>query len=794
MIRNYLLITFRGMLKNKAFIAINVFGMGAAIATALVAYLAYHYDATFDAVHKNGSELYRVSSVREFENTRTRFGHVPMPLSEAVNKTIADVDLSSRYQDTWINFKRTNDLFPVNLSYVDPAFFNMFSFDFISGNPAALQDRTSVFISETLAIRLFNSAQEAYGKTITQVDNELREVKIAGVFRDQPANSSFYKRDGAAFMNFETLKGHDPLFREDDWKRTSTLFVKIASPERVAQVQRQLQPFVAHNNATRQDFQVREFVLDNFSTMAHRDRDESVQASTWTAPPSSAIVGSLIMSMLILLIACFNLTNTAIALSARRLKEIGIRKVMGSMRVQLILQFIGETASVCLLALMVGLGMSDFLVAGWNIITSNNIHLSSGNIASTRLLLFMAAVLVFTSILAGSYPAFYISKFQPISILKGKLKFGGTNYFTRILLGLQFAISLIAIVSAVGFYQNARYQRDYDLGFNIRGSVVAWVSDQNEFEAYRNALQDNASIQSIAGARTGIFSDRLHDAVRHESKQIEVDIIEVGDQYIRTMDLRLVDGRDFRKDSETDRKESVIITQNMAALFGWDKPVGKEIIWKDSVKLYVIGVIKDVYTKGLWQEMEPMMIRYVLPDQYRQIVVNTQRENATAVNAYMKAQWASVFPNRLYNGRVLDENLQIVTDLNMSIMYGYGFLGIITLLLSATGLFALVSLNIVNRMKEIGVRKVMGASVFSITRVVNFQFFMILMIGAALGSWASYNWTTVIMGSIWKYYQGVNAITFITAIGLLFTVSLLTIGFKVFSVATMNPVKSLQDE
>ena len=782
------------MVKNKLFILINVFGMGVAIACCIVGYFAYEYDSTFDAVHKNRETIYRVSAVREFENNLTRFGYVSLPLGEVVDKGFQDVDKSTRYFYSDSNFKRDNDLFAANLSYVDPDFFQMFSFDFIAGNPSDLKDKTSVFISETMAVRLFRTPEEAFGKTITQVYGaELKEVKIAGVFREQPMNSSFYRRDGSAFMNFENYKDEHKNVREDDWKRESTLFVQINDVSRVSSVHQQLQPYIENNNKVREDFQVREFILDPLTTLAHRDRAERVRSWTWRAPPISAIIGSMVMGILILLIACFNLTNTAIAISSRRLKEIGIRKVMGSMRTQLIVQFIGETTFICFLALLVGLGLADILIGGWNAMWEY-MRLTPHYLDTPAFLFFLIGVLLFTGIMAGSYPAFYISKFEPVSILKGKLKFGGTNYFTRILLGLQFAISLIAIVSAIGFMQNARYQREYDLGFDVRGSVIARVNDQSEFDTYRNSLQANPEILSISGSRSGIFSNRAHEPVKYESRQAEVDIIDVGDNYLKTMDLKLLEGRDFMKNSETDQKESIIITQKMANLFRWNKPIGKEVVWKDTVKLFVIGVVKDVYTNGLWGEMEPMMIRYVLPDKYSQIIVSANEENVSSVNNYMNEQWNHIFRNRLYNGYMLVSNMQQANEVNINIVYMYAFLGAIAMILSATGLFTLLSLNIIKRMKEIGVRKVLGASVSNIARIVNTEFIIILVVASGLGSWMSFTMSNMIMGSIWRYYQGVNVLTFIVSIGLLFIISFLTIGYKVFTVATMNPVNSLRDE
>jgi len=330
----------------------------------------------------------------------------------------------------------------------------------------------------------------------------LKEVKVAGVFSEPPANSSFHTAHGSAYMNFDNYKDEFTELREDAWKRECLLFIQVDNPARLGTIHTQLQQFVSNNNTVRQDFQVSEFILDSFATMAHHDRDEQVQgAGTWPAPPLSAIVGSMIMSLMILLIACFNLTNTAIAISGKRLKEIGVRKVMGSRRIQLIVQFIGETTCICLMALLFGLCLGELLISGWNTMTANNIHIEPHYFSAPAFLIFLVITLVFTGVVAGSYPALYISQFKPVSILKGKLKLGGTNYFTRTLLGLQFAISMIAIASAIGFLQNARYQRAYDLGFDVRGSVIAWVENENEYETYRHALLSNPDILAIAGAR-----------------------------------------------------------------------------------------------------------------------------------------------------------------------------------------------------------------------------------------------------------------------------------------------------
>jgi cell division protein FtsX len=527
--------------------------------------------------------------------------------------------------------------------------------------------------------------------------------------------------------------------------------------------------------------------------MGQRDSANDTPTMLEPANNRASVVSPVIMAILVLLIACFNLTNTAIAISSRRLKEIGIRKVMGSLRFQLILQFMGETLFICFLALVFGLFFGEILIGAWNAMW-DDMKLTSHYFDSPGFSIFMIGVLLFTGLVAGSYPAFYISHFEPVSILKGKLRFGGTNYFTRTLLVAQYTFSLIAVIFALAFYENSKFQRDFDLGFDDKGIIIAYVENQSEFDTYRNAIERNKEILSIAGSKHSIFSSRYNDPIKHESKQLEVDIIDVGDEYIKTMNLHLVQGRDFQKDSETDKKESVIITEKLAKSFGWDNPIGKEVIWMDSVHLFVIGVVKDVYTQGLWRELEPMMLRYTGPENYTHVIVNAPLEKLRDVNKAMEAEWKEIFPNRLYNGRYLDEIMVEATSVNDNIVKIFVFLGVVALMLSATGLYTLVSLNIIKRMKEIGVRKVLGASVSNITRIINTEFIIMLIIASVIGSGLSYLAVDGLMDSIWDYYQSATSFTFALSVFLLFFISGLTIAYKVLSAASMNPVNTLRTE
>ncbi len=790
MIKNYLLITWRSMMKNKLFIFINIFGLAIGIACCIVAYFNWEFDSTFNSYNKNGENIYRISTVREFEGRERLYGYAPEPLALVVKQNMPDVDKVVRLNWSWSNFKVGDNLFPAELAYADAELFEVFTFEMIAGNPADLKDKSKVFLSEEMAMKLFNST-DVVGKQVTQVMGaQTKEVQVGGVYKKPAPNSSM---SWESYMYYDNFFDESKESKDSDWKLRNTVFLQVKDPSRLTAIDKAIQPYRENNNAVREDFKIKKFVLDPFIGMAQRDSANDTWSMTRTANNRAAVIAPVFMAVLLLLIACFNMTNTAIAISSRRLKEIGVRKVMGGLRSQLIAQFIGETTFICVIALGFGLLLGEVLLSSWNALWTE-MELNSHYLDNFGFLVFIVSTLLITALLAGAYPAFYVSRFEPVSILKGTFKFGGSNFFTKILLVLQYSFSLLAIIFAIAFYGNSVYQKDFDIGFDPDNVIIAYVDNQGEYETYKNALSSNKDINIIAGSQHSIFSSGYNDPVKHETKELEVDIINVGDDYVKTIGLQLLEGRDFIKDSETDRKESVIVTKKFADSFGWDNPIGKQITWMDTVQLYVVGVVKDVYTNGLWREMDPLMIRYTTPDKYTHVIVSVPQEKVKDVNTFMEKEWKQIFPNRLYNGRVINEGMVEATQVNVNIVKMFAFLGIVALLLSATGLFTLVSLNIIKKMKEIGVRKVLGASIGNITRIINTQFAIMLVISSLLGSLGAYFLVDLLMSTIWKYYQATTPVTLILSVLMMFLISGIAIGYKVFSAASMNPVKTLRVE
>ncbi len=801
MIKNYLLITFRNLLKNKLFILINVFGMGLAIACCITAYLNWGFSANWDKGHLNADKIYRVQFWREFQGKRDRHGLAPMPLASHIKQNIREVNKTVRYMSSYCDMRIGEEVFGDQIAFADSAFFDLFTYELKHGSFSNFYDKGKVFISDKVAKKYFNR-EDVVGQPMTQIvlgkDGVRRpkEFEIGGVFKKPPQNSSLGFDVITLFDNFWEIN-LDPDLSETNWKRWAhVLFLKIDDPAKVDLVTKQLQQYVEPQNKAREDFKVGNYYLENFVGLMKRNRDNPRLDSDYLGGgvPSEAVTAPSIMAVLLLLLACFNFTNTSIAISGKRLKEIGIRKVMGGMRTQLIIQFLGENLILCFFGLLAGL-----LIAEWMVPTYDNlwnfIELKLSYTENAGFLLFLVLLLILTALIAGSYPAFYITSFEPISILKGKAKFGGTNWFTRILLGSQFVISLLAIIMGVAFYNNGEFQKNYDLGFAKSGVISAWVNNESGYNTYRDALASNKDIELIAGTRHHVTNGWYNDPVKFESLEREVDIMDVGDDYLEVMDMALLSGRKFLKDSETDRKESILVSEEFVKKFEWkDNPIGKRIVWMDTVQLFVVGVIKNVYPRALWAPIEPLMIRYAAKDKYQQLIIKTEPKKLASVNEFMEKKWKEVFPNTIYAGRMIDQNMQESNEINTNASIMFSFLGFFAALMTGIGLFTLVSLNIEKKMKEIGVRKVLGASVGNIAGVINFEFISNLGIATVIGGALGYFAADALMGSIWKIYQKLTPITLSLSIGAMVAVALLAVGFKTINTAMLNPTKTLRDE
>ena len=789
MFKNYILITIRNLWKNKLFVITNILGLGVALACCIVAYLNFEFNSEFNAFHQNADKIFKLNCFRNVNGNELKYGIVPAPMGPIVANEITGVEDYIRYSRTTGSFKFEDDFFPTTIGYADKNFLEVFTFDIVKGNKSALGDRSNILLSERQAAKFFpNEDPIGKGVTIQHNNGKKEEYTVGAIFKNVPLNSSFRFEALTRFENYTELRDFD----DTSWDQLiQVTFVTLNDPSTYKSIEKQLDKYIPIQNQAREDWKVNAFYLEPLPTMASNMMDVR-EAYLWESLDPAAVIAPNIMAALILLIACFNFTNTSIAIAAKRLKEIGIRKVLGGNRPQLIFQFMGENLLLCFLALLTGLLFAEVFVPAYSQLW-DFLDISLSYTDNLDFLLFLIVLLIVTAVFAGAYPALFISKFEPAGILKGSLKLSGTNNFTRTLLTLQFSISLIALIAGVIFTQNAEYQRTLDMGFDKEQTLFTNINGEDEFNALKNELLQNPKVKSLAGSQNYISWDWRSMNVSYKERQQEVDGLMVGANYIKTMDIKLIEGRDFIENSATDKNESVIVNEQFLKDYGITKSIGEKIVMNDTIPLTIVGVVKDVYLRGFWGPVYPMFFRPVSEENFYYLTFKVAKEDIPEMKTFLRKSWVKVIPERPYMESSLDGNIEEAYTINNNIKLMFIYLSIIATLLSVSGLYTMVSLNIIKKLKELGIRKVLGASAFNIAHKINREFIIILTIASFLGSVAAYYLIDLLLSSIYEQYIDINMISIFGGIFLMFMLSGITIGYKVYMAAIENPVKALKD-
>ena len=794
MLFNYVLLTFRTLLKNKVTFIINLLGMSIALGCCIAAYVNYEFNAGFDKTQTNTEELYRVSFVHEAEGKETKYGVTPMPLTNIIRENFKEAESVIHYISKDGRFRIGDELFQKEFIYADPEFTKLFTIDLLSGS-LDLSDKTTVLISDKLAKTYFNT-DDAVGKPLTQIINgEPREYVVGGVYRSFPYNSSFRFDLLTTFDNYFS----DPTQRSNvlnDWKKWTTTFLQIKNPAAVARIEKQLQQFVKTQNEAREDLKVKNFYVEPFTGMAKRAVAARMQGHWLNMPmPPAAVVAPFFMAGLILLVACFNFTNNAIAVAGNRLKEIGIRKVVGGKRRQLIVQFLSETFVFCILATIVALILGEYFVAGWDALWPG-IELTVNYKNNLPFIAALIALVGTTALLAGAYPAFYISAFRPIQILRGTTRFGGTNIFTKTLLVFQFSISLAAVIFALAFYNNSRYQKEFDLGYSYQSVVQVEVENEDQFNQLKNVIASNPLITSTGGSEHHIYASSAKASVKTENLQEkEIDVLNIGEDYFKTVNVRLISGREFEKDRASDYKESIIVNEEFIRVFNLGKdPFNHRITLNDTLQYNIVGVVKDVYLRALFEPLAPLVFKYSPKEKYRYLVASTSRDQLVTVNNQIREEWKKLFPTSLYTGRLMEERMVMAMEHFDNVIILYTFLGIVAIIMSISGLYSLVALNLQKRTKELGIRKVLGAPLYAIILQASKLFLVIMTISFVTGSLAGSLLVNALMNNIWEYYEAIDVTVLSVSVVALFLIATMTVAMRIFRVSTTNPVESLRYE
>lgn len=790
MLKNYLRIAVRSYGKNYLFTIINIVGMAVGLSGLIVTFLLYEYENDFDQQHKSTSDVFRVNTHRLIEGETQKYGVVPSALGPIAAEGNQAIKGFTRYGSTSAFLVQYEDIIHrERINFADPAFFDFFSFTIADGQKEVFRKKSSVIISEDFARKYFGD-EDALGKelTIRQNNDILGRFVVGAVAERMPTNSSF---------RFDIIAQYDNLLdffnqKEFDWESEirSVLYVRLNEESSAKELEKVLEKYAPIHNEIKESWKISGFYLVPFK----EQKDEArfvYEYSLQPGLPISALYGSLIMNTLILLIACFNFTNTSLAYANKRLKEIGIRRTFGGIRIQIVKQFFAENFVLCVLALLLSIEIANRWIGWMNVQWPIEIPRFYFNDLSISISLILLLIII--SLVAGAYPSIYVSKFHPTDILKGKLKLQGTNNFTRILLTWQFGFSIMAIFSGIVLTQNAFFQKTLNWGFDKEKALIIPLHEKGNYEILKNEIAKIESVEFVAGTVHSIgfgysSTDLEIDGEKHNSYEFLI-----GDEYLQTVGCEIVKGRSFLKNSLNDARESIIVNELFVRTFDIEEPLNQSVSIQNQL-FYIVGVVKDFMPYGLHSPIKPSILKLIPESEYELLVIRAAEEQLPGILAQTHDSWKMLFPNKPFEGRFMEEAAAEAIDTNNGILVQFGIMGLFALFLSITGLYSTVSLTVNKRIKEIGIRKIMGASVSHVIKLLNYEFAIIIFVAILLGCVGGYYFMNRFLSDIFSYYLDIGPLSFFAASFTILALAGLTSGIKIYKAANSNPTDALRYE
>lgn len=804
MFSNYIKIAWRNLWKHKVFATIVVFGMAIAFAAALLLSATAYHELSYDQFHLNKKHLYQFYFQEQHANRVEQSSSMPVPLAPSLKADYPEIKHITRYGSSPYNTIRYNNKeVNFNIRSVDPDFLQMFTFPVIAGNAKAPLGNLNDLVITDRAAKIIFKEEEPVGKTIElKKGNTWESFTISGIVKDFPDNSSF---TFDILQRFEHFEGYREL--TDVWDADNhEVFVQLGDDVQQAAFEKQTYSFIHKHYAEKLTSLKRDGALPDKTGEILRLRTIPMTEIHFNEISNSGEGVNafypyllLIISGFILFIACVNFVNLSLARSFTRSKEIGIRKVMGAMRWQLISQFWGEALIVSLLALAVGVLLAWGIMPYYKQVFYRSMSMEM--LSSPVMLLYILAGFVLVTLIAGGYPAWIISAFKTVESVKGKLPVGRSHKVRNTLMVVQFVLSSLLIICTMIVWQQLNYLRTKPLGYNNHQVISLPIGPAMEPEQALHLMRDRLSkeprIVSVTGTdmnmgrgRDGSSSTSMM-GFDYKDKGIKTHWLRVDYDYLKTMDIKLLKGRDFSRSFGTDTG-GVVINEAMARQLGEKDPL-TAVLDLDGGKLQVIGVVKDFQFKSLHRELAPltMMIRPNWGMSY--IFIRVQPDNLPASMEVIKTAWKEVNPKATFNASFLDENTDRTyngeTKLSKIFISG----AVLAILISCMGLFAIALLAILQRTKEIGIRKVLGASVPQIVNLVSRDFMILVVVAIVIASpiawYAMHNW-------LQSFYYRVDIAWWIFALAgiVALVIAFITLSLQSVKAALKNPVNSLRSE
>jgi putative ABC transport system permease protein len=806
MLRNYLKLAWRNMGKHKADTTINLVGLCVAFTCALLLFLSVYYEFSYDRFHKNAADIYHLYFKVNKPDRVDIVNAMPAPLMPSLKRIYPEIKYGTRYINGDGVVSYNDKKLSKDVKFTDPDFFKMFSFHFLKGNAStALNDLNSVVLKESSAKAIFGN-EDPMGKTIQLQTADIRKpFLITGVVEDYPGNSSITYDLVVRFENNDSYARNSDKW--DSWNHD--VYVQLQPNITPENFIKRTPPFIAQNFKKQiEDFKKggiqsnknKHIISLGLQPLLDVHTDTSVLAEG-SAISKKYLYLLLTIGFLIILIACINFINLSIGRSFTRSHEIGLRKTLGAQKFQLIGQFWSEAFVVCLLALIVSSVLCYIVLPSYKLLFGMSIN--KAVLLSPSIWISVFFVFVLITAIAGGYPAWLMSRFNVVQILKGKISVARSGKLRNGLIVVQFSIAILLMICTLISWQQINYLREQPLGYNRHQVISIPVEGEVAPAVVLQRIKDKASayppIESISGIYDNLgraldgSSRRSQMGFNYKTKSIQTAWMGVSYDFTKTLDIKLLDGRDFSKDFPTD-SNGVIINEAMAAQIGEKNIIGTLLPIEDNQPpMPVIGVVKNFNFEPLKNKIQPLTLVMQKRFAINYVLVKVKPGNLKTSMDLLKNIWKEVNPGNDFKGSFLDENVQrqYTGEEKLGKIFMYG--AVIAIVLSCMGLLAMVLLIVAQRLKEIGIRKVLGASVTSIVGLVTKDFLMLTLIAfviAAPLSWYFMNMWLQDFAYRINIEWWVFAIACITAIAVAF----ITISFQAIRAALSNPVKSLRSE
>jgi putative ABC transport system permease protein len=795
MIKNLFLVAIRNFKRDRWYSLLNILGLTIGITFSLFLIFYIKDELSYDKYNAKANRIFRIESyVKEADKDTMKWASTPFPMGPALSKDYPEVEEAVRFVGNGrVMFKNGEQrLYEDKVFIADSNIFRVFTHQFIEGNPqTALVAPNSMVLTQSVAEKYFGKYKSYIGKSLENTNGKV--YKITGVIKDVPKNSHI-------IFNVLISRSSLPPGFADNWGGFGFYTYVLLKPNTSAALfEKKLLPIYDKYLASifaQYNIKIRFGVRPITSIHLHSDmQNEPEELGTMSYIYIFAAV-----AFFMLLIACINYMNLTTARSARRAKEIGIRKVTGSSRIQLVSQFLIESILLASLALLLSLGLIVLLLPLFNSLSGKSI--SFGALLQTDTLVLILAVIVFVGLAGGSYPAFYLSKFNPVGVLKGNLSKSSSNVnLRRALVVTQFSISMIMLISTWVVYNQLRYLRNKDLGFNKDRVMTVTANSNNDVRSkilsFKNEMHKNPQVISVSTAQGVPGSNINFNLFTIESKNGFVDkgvfCYAIDEDYFNTLGMKIMKGRNFSGLPDTLR--SIIVNENMVKEFGWgENAIGKRVKFPGDTTgnyLEVIGVVKDFNQQSLYNPIAPLILFYAPNNNSIQLKVNPG--NIAATVASIEKTWKAAFPELPFQYTFLDQDFdsQYVADQKRGKIFTA--FSVLTILITCLGLLGLIAFITQQRQKEISIRKVMGAGLRQIIPLITRNFVALVglscIIAFPVAWYFMHKWLQV-----FAYNTGLSATPFALSALLVLLITLLTVLFHTIKAALANPVKSLRTE